>query len=202
MTRYLVTCPQCGRQLFDDGSLSGQLVICPSCNGQFQIVAQPVEPPPLATPDITPSIRTGGLSRPHSRNESNKTGLYIALIMLAIGGFAVSWIATQIANDTERKPKRGLKTKPATWDDKGYRAGFEVGYLEASRRNGGREDRFCPFAITDDYIILEASEAPKPQTDAFVEFRRGFQSGHRDGWSRGNNPIRFPASEYPRYYGR
>lgn len=39
----LVSCPHCGMQIQDDGSLAGQLAHCPNCTGQFQMPAAPVQ---------------------------------------------------------------------------------------------------------------------------------------------------------------
>jgi len=45
MAAMFVACPHCGHQLVDDGSLAGQHVACPSCNGHFQMPAGHSIPP-------------------------------------------------------------------------------------------------------------------------------------------------------------
>ncbi len=54
-----IRCPHCGLVIANDGTLSGRVVACPQCTGQFQM--PPVPPPvriasiPVATPAIPPT---------------------------------------------------------------------------------------------------------------------------------------------------
>lgn len=89
-----INCPHCGHTLTDDGSLAGQLVMCPNCHGQFNMPL--VEPPPVQ--GFTPA-RVVSRSTPHRRRRSRKPdstpyivgGLLCTLVaIVAVAGAVVA----------------------------------------------------------------------------------------------------------------
>lgn len=48
MSGYYVACPRCAKQLYDDGQLAGELVMCPHCTQQFRMPSLGIaQPPPV-----------------------------------------------------------------------------------------------------------------------------------------------------------
>lgn len=77
-----IECPHCRYPLVDDGSLAGQVVVCPACGGLLQM---PVPPPTL--PPFPPS----GSTRPPRRRPMS--GMLQIAVILGSGLFGVLCIS-------------------------------------------------------------------------------------------------------------
>ena len=59
-----VHCPECGRAWEDDGSLTGQTVVCPNCTEVFVIAEDPSQPPAAAAESSAPDSTADEYAEP------------------------------------------------------------------------------------------------------------------------------------------
>lgn len=107
---YQTACPYCSNPLIDDGTLAGQIVMCPRCGGQMQMpgMAPPPAPPSvnsqvgnLVTPSET--SRTYRRSKPGPNNQLIVFGM-MALALLLGGG--ITYLGMQSAIKEAPSPIR------------------------------------------------------------------------------------------------
>lgn len=76
------SCPHCGGEVANDGTLALQNVACPYCTGQF---VMPPQPPPAPIPYMLPAVKT---KRHNSRSRSGGTlnpALAVILSLVLVG---------------------------------------------------------------------------------------------------------------------
>lgn len=86
MMGYYVACPRCANQLFDDGQMSGCVVVCPHCQQQFQMPVpqvvrvasnEPTSPEPI---EVRVSSRRTRSAMPAGESNWIVSG-YVATVM-------------------------------------------------------------------------------------------------------------------------
>lgn len=187
MSSQSISCPHCGQPIVNDGSLAGQLVMCPICHSQLQMPAPDVVLPPPVLPQGPPATSVPPpfisdspeiIRRPQrishvnvKRRKPSPNPLIATLIIL----FAITALSVAVIGS---RRSSGSKDAPDTWYDKGYNLGYESGQID---RNDG--SRFNPMLGDRVAFYLEDKGlTPRMGTPEYGDFLRGYERGYSDGY--------------------
>ena len=99
-----VSCPHCHTAVHSDPQLAGQVVVCPNCNGQFQMpgsVPQAIPAFPSPPNQSFPVFDSGSRSKTNRKQQSQTTNMLPVLVIGgAIGLSCIACLCAGIAGST------------------------------------------------------------------------------------------------------
>jgi hypothetical protein len=177
---YQFNCPYCGHILVDDGTLAGQLVMCPQCHGQIQMPGNPAvvasQPPPIS-PQPTFSVSPSTSYKKKSRNEAHPVVLWgTILFVVVVAVAAIVSISNEMSSGS---------TKASDYEN-GYAFGHQHGEIDRNFGNSfSPSSEFSDFVAETRWGYLKDKKVPLPETGTreYGDFREGFYAGYQDGYA-------------------